>query len=356
MPTPLIAVVAAAAMAVAAVSSLGVASAFVSPLHPASAPTRGLTTSIKTARDMMTGLPSSSEGGDSAASKGGCPVLRKKDEGEPPMYDIPVIFSPEDSRPVVLFDGSCNLCNAAVQRLLDYDSCSKDPRGNLRVAALQSRVGELLCRRLPESVREEVLAPPRAEEQYKSIVVCAPDQTYTKTRAVLLIGRSLGGKLKILRYLCFLGYAVPPFVRDRAYGWFSRRRRRWFGSSAECRLWDDNFDQRFVDDGVLTGMFRDPFADPNAPPPAPPEGAAEGLVRGDRVRITYPGGEVDPTVIYYEPSHPDGLCLTGATGTLVTIDLPMRMVVRLDRDSLGLGDGDDMLTAVKPLEVCRLED
>ena len=30
-------------------------------------------------------------------------------------------------------------------------------------------------------------------------------------------------------------------------------------------LYDERFDNRFVDDGVLTGVYRDPFANPNAP-------------------------------------------------------------------------------------------
>ena len=49
-----------------------------------------------------------------------------------------------DSRPIVLFDGECNLCNKFVQTLLKYDSCDNDIRGNLRFAALQSHVGKLL--------------------------------------------------------------------------------------------------------------------------------------------------------------------------------------------------------------------
>ena len=44
-----------------------------------------------------------------------------------------------DTRPVVLFDGVCNLCNGAVNLALDWD-----PKGHLRFAALQSDVGRAL--------------------------------------------------------------------------------------------------------------------------------------------------------------------------------------------------------------------
>jgi hypothetical protein len=36
-----------------------------------------------------------------------------------------------------------------------------------------------------------------------------------------------------------------------------------------CYTYDERFDDRFVDDGVLTGIYRDPFANPNTPPPPP---------------------------------------------------------------------------------------
>ena len=37
------------------------------------------------------------------------------------MYKRQQIFTPDDSRPVVLFDGECNLCNRGVNLLLDRD-------------------------------------------------------------------------------------------------------------------------------------------------------------------------------------------------------------------------------------------
>ena len=40
---------------------------------------------------------------------------------------------PSAARPLVLFDGVCNLCNAAVQWLI-----ARDPTGQLHYASLQS--------------------------------------------------------------------------------------------------------------------------------------------------------------------------------------------------------------------------
>jgi DCC1-like thiol-disulfide oxidoreductase len=51
-------------------------------------------------------------------------------------------FTVEDARPVILFDGSCNLCNGGVQFMLDWDT-----EGKYRMAALQSDAGKALLLR-----------------------------------------------------------------------------------------------------------------------------------------------------------------------------------------------------------------
>ena len=53
-----------------------------------------------------------------------------------------------------------------------------------------------------------------------------------------------------------IGYVLPTRARDRVYQFVSKRQKSWFGSSDECLLWDDRFEDRFVDDGVLTGSYR----------------------------------------------------------------------------------------------------
>ena len=94
------------------------------------------------------------------------PALRAR---RPAHAPAPAIFTADDARPIVLFDGECNLCNAGVNILLDYDACSRDDRGNLRVAALQSTVGRLLLSRL--SAEQRARAVDAASGEYSSIVV-----------------------------------------------------------------------------------------------------------------------------------------------------------------------------------------
>ena len=109
----------------------------------------------------------------------GLAAKKSKQQNSPMLFDVPSIFHPSDNRPVVVFDGKCNLCNAGVQLILDTDRATSDPRGNLRVAALQSRVGKILLARLPEDQRAKVLNVSNDEgKEYKSIVVTSANKTW----------------------------------------------------------------------------------------------------------------------------------------------------------------------------------
>lgn len=307
---------------------------------------------------------------DPNARSGGCPFLVTSLDSKR-TYAVPALFHPTDQRPIVLFDGSCTLCNNFVQFLLKYDTT-----GNLRFAALQSKVGELLLRRMSEEVRREVLQEEDTKEQdgessgekYKSLVLCSPDSTYIQSSAVLKIlgflsSTSSAKRIKLLQYMGLAGYVLPTRIRDKIYKFVSKRRKSWFGSADECMLYDERFDDRFVDDGVLTGVFRDPFADPNATPKADTEvvNLFEGDTppqRGDKVQIIWPqNSNLDPSVTYDE-EFPNGLCLVGGTGKITTVDLPMRVVMRVDRQSIGLEKDamgeDTMIAWVKPHELTLL--
>merc|ERR1711920_256365 len=99
---------------------------------------------------------------------------------------------------IVLFDGDCNLCNWGVNFLMDHDRCSHDSRGNLRVAALQSRVGKLLLKRLP--TKKLARAIDVKTGSYKSIVVVSDEAAHVGSNAVLFIARSaMSGPLRWLR-------------------------------------------------------------------------------------------------------------------------------------------------------------
>lgn len=277
--------------------------------------------------------------------------LKRSITEQKPLFAIPSIFNSDDSRPVVLFDGKCNLCNAGVQLILDTDRADKDPRGNLRVAALQSRVGKVLLARLPTAQRETVLSITSGggeDKAYKSIVVAGKDRTWLNSAACLRIGRELKGPL---RYLALFASVFPAFIRDPMYKLLSRYRKKLFGESPECRLWDDNWDTRFIDDVLFGGREPDPFADPNAPveedddedsEDAPP--GSPLLYEGDTVRVVSSSNPILHThVSGYEGDG--GICSVGMVGTVMRVlkrqAYPKNVVVKF----LMGGDGENAPTS-----------
>lgn len=132
-----------------------------------------------------------------------------------------------DTRPVILFDGVCNMCNGGVNFMLDNDK-----EGKTRFAALQSGAGRALL------VRSGL--PP---DFMKSIVLVEKDGWAINSEAVLRIGQTLA-----FPYAPFASAALtlPPFVRDRMYEFVADNRYNTFGQTDSCRLSDDQFEERFI--------------------------------------------------------------------------------------------------------------
>ncbi|CAI5942605.1 unnamed protein product, partial [Closterium sp. NIES-65] len=110
-----------------------------------------------------------------------------------------------DDRPIVLYDGVCNMCNGGVNFALDAD-----PQGRLRFAALQSEAGRALLARSG-----------RSPDDISSIVLVERDGAYIKSDAVLRIARLLD-----LPYppLAFLAALAPKPLRDVVYDGIANNR------------------------------------------------------------------------------------------------------------------------------------
>jgi len=130
-------------------------------------------------------------------------------------------MTPQSS--VVLFDGVCNLCNAAVQFIL-----KRDPGGRFRFASLQSQAAEQLLGGAPT---------------VDSIILWEDGRTYGKSAAALRIARGLRFPWPLLSV--FL--VVPPAVRNWIYDWIARNRYRWFGRRDACMIPSKEFQIRFLD-------------------------------------------------------------------------------------------------------------
>jgi len=142
-----------------------------------------------------------------------------------------------DQRPVILFDGVCNLCNNAVNLALDWD-----PEGKLRFSALQSNVGRSLLE-----------ANGRRADDISSIVLVTKEGAYVKSDAVLKITEELTPvSLLPLKPAAIAGrFLVPKFLRDVIYDNVADNRYQLMGKRNECRFdADGEFDDRFVNDDL----------------------------------------------------------------------------------------------------------
>ncbi|XP_058777109.1 DCC family protein At1g52590, chloroplastic-like [Vicia villosa] len=126
-------------------------------------------------------------------------------------------FFEQDKRPIMLFDGVCNLCNGGVKFVRDNDR-----NKTIRYEALQSEAGKMLLRRSG-----------RAPDDISSVVLVENNRSYIKSEAVL----------KIMEYidlpfpqLAFLLHFMPLFVRDFVYDNVANNRYTVFGRSESCEI------------------------------------------------------------------------------------------------------------------------
>ncbi|MCY3700417.1 MAG: DCC1-like thiol-disulfide oxidoreductase family protein [Gemmatimonadetes bacterium] len=136
-----------------------------------------------------------------------------------------------EGRPIVLFDGVCNLCAGAVRFII-----RRDRRGRFRFAALQSDAGRRIR-------AEQGASLPEAGEPPESLVLVAGGRTHARSGAALRIAAGLDRGWPLLAV--FL--VIPAPLRDLAYRLVARNRYRWFGKQTACELPRTDESWRFLD-------------------------------------------------------------------------------------------------------------
>jgi len=129
-------------------------------------------------------------------------------------------------RPILFFDGICNLCNGAVQFVIKRDKEKK-----FLFASLQSLAGK-------KAILDNMGYGPNVD----SMLLFIHNRYYIKSSAFLHVLQQLGGMWK----LCAIGFLIPRFVRDRLYDWVAKNRYRWFGKRNECMMPTDELKSRFI--------------------------------------------------------------------------------------------------------------
>lgn len=145
-----------------------------------------------------------------------------------------------DQRPVVLYDGVCNMCNSAVDLALQ-----KDPEGKkLRFAALQSDIGQGLL----------VFCGRRAED-LSSMIVVKPDGTcLAQSDAALFVGKQLDSSPLLKGASEVASQLIPKAVRDVAYDTLAANRYKVLGKRQELRVGQAGLDDRFIGNVVPSGV------------------------------------------------------------------------------------------------------
>lgn len=131
-------------------------------------------------------------------------------------------------RPLILFDGVCNLCTRSVQFVIRRDADAR-----FRFASLQSNVAQSLLDELGYD-----------HDDLSSVLLIVGGRLYRKSRAALQIARRLDGPWPVFYYLFFW---VPAFLADWIYTFIGNRRYRWFGMTDECWIPDPELASRFID-------------------------------------------------------------------------------------------------------------
>lgn len=128
---------------------------------------------------------------------------------------------------VLLFDGVCNLCNGAVNFVIDHD-----PDAKFKFASLQSSAGMEYLKRynMPSDV-------------FESIVLVKANKVYTKSTAALKVAKELNGIWKVLYFFII----IPKPIRDAVYSFIARNRYSWFGKQEFCRVPTPELSQRFLE-------------------------------------------------------------------------------------------------------------
>lgn len=133
-----------------------------------------------------------------------------------------------ENKKIVLFDGVCNLCNGAINFIIEHDK--KDV---FRFASLQSDLGKQL-------MKDRGMDP----DALDTIVLVEPGVAYfKKSTAALEISRDLSGGYSFLKHFLFL----PAGLRDAIYDLIANNRYKWFGKKEHCMIPTPQLKAKFLD-------------------------------------------------------------------------------------------------------------
>ncbi len=121
------------------------------------------------------------------------------------------------NKKIILFDGVCNLCNSAVQYIIE-----RDKKDVFRFVALQSELGQEICNYIGIDTKK-----------VDSIILYEPGIAYNlKSEAALKIATEFNSIYSLLS----LFKIFPQNSRDAIYDYIAKNRYKWYGKKETCMI------------------------------------------------------------------------------------------------------------------------
>jgi predicted DCC family thiol-disulfide oxidoreductase YuxK len=137
------------------------------------------------------------------------------------MLDLP------SDKKIILFDGVCNLCNTAVQYIIE-----RDKNDVFRFVALQSEMGIKIQNHLGLN-----------NTQLDSIILYEPGVAYfVKSQAAFQIAKNLTGPVKIFG----LFSSISGKFTDVCYDYVAKNRYGWYGKKEQCWIPTPELKKKFL--------------------------------------------------------------------------------------------------------------
>lgn len=131
------------------------------------------------------------------------------------------------NKPIILFDGFCNLCDSMINFIL-----KEDKKDLFRFSAIQS------------DFTKKIISDKKLDSEYlKTIILIYNDKIYFRSDAVLKILILLGGYFKLFAYIFII---IPTPIRDLVYNFIAKKRYLWFGKKENCIISYPDVNDKFI--------------------------------------------------------------------------------------------------------------
>jgi predicted DCC family thiol-disulfide oxidoreductase YuxK len=133
-----------------------------------------------------------------------------------------------ENKKIILFDGICNLCNSAVQFVIQHDK-----KDLFRFVSLQSDLGIKIINHIGVDLK-----------YIDSIILYEPGIAYYyKSEAIVEIAKHLGPFYSLLTVFKIL----PTSFSNSVYDYIAKNRYKWYGKKESCMIPTTKLKSKFLE-------------------------------------------------------------------------------------------------------------